>query len=244
MKNFKLTVEYDGTRYSGWQKQGNTKNTIQYKLEEILFKMLGVRTEIFASGRTDSGVHAKGQVFNFKCETDLTDKEIKKYINKYLPGDIRVLSAEIVDLRFHSRLNVKNKTYCYRMYYGEKCPVFDRKYVTVIDELPDIDLMRRGAEKLIGKHDFKGFSTKTIKKSTLREIYKIDISECNGYIDITITGNGFLYNMVRIIAGTLYEIGTGKKDVLLIDEILSKKDRSLAGITMPPQGLCLVKVEY
>jgi len=244
MKNFRLTVEYDGSRYSGWQRQGNTKNTIQYKFEEILFKMLGTKTEIFASGRTDSGVHAKGQVFNFKCETSLNETEIIRYINRYLPEDIRVLSVENVPLRFHSRLNVRSKTYRYRMYFGEKCSVFDRKYVTLIDEMPDVGLMRKGAEKLIGLHDFKGLSTKSTKKSTQREIYKIDIIQNNGYIDILVSGNGFLYNMVRIIVGTLYELGTGKRNLESIDEILDKCDRSFAGITMPPQGLCLMNVEY
>ncbi|MBO5454253.1 MAG: tRNA pseudouridine(38-40) synthase TruA [Clostridia bacterium] len=244
MKNFKLTVEYDGSRYSGWQRQGNTNNTIQHKFEEILFKMLGVKTEIFASGRTDSGVHAKGQVFNFKCETTLTEIEIKLYINKYLPEDIRVLSVESVDMRFHSRLSVKSKTYQYRMFNGSKCPVFERKYVTCVNETPDIEIMKKGAEKLVGKFDFKGFSTKTFKKSTFREIYDICINAEGDFINITITGNGFLYNMVRIITGTLYELGTGKRDLSSIDEILEKCDRSLAGITMPPQGLCLLKVDY
>lgn len=244
MKNYKATVEYDGTRYSGWQRQGNTKNTIQYKFEEILYKMLGRKTEIFASGRTDMGVHAQGQVFNFKCETNLSDWDIKNYINKFLPEDIRVLELQEVDMRFHSRFNVKSKTYRYRMYCGEKCPVFERKYVTNIQEKPDTDIMRKGAEKLTGIHDFKGFSTKTTKKSTIREIYSIDIHSYNEYIDITITGNGFLYNMVRIICGTLYELGTGKRELKSIDEILTECDRSLAGMTMPPQGLCLINVEY
>ena len=205
---------------------------------------IGVKTEIFASGRTDSGVHAKGQVFNFKCETSLNETEIIRYINKYLPEDIRVLAVESVNLRFHSRLNVKSKTYNYRLYCGEKCPVFDRKYVTLTDVMPDVDLMRKGANKLIGIHDFKGFSTKSTKKSTVREIYKIDIISNNGYVDMLITGNGFLYNMVRIIAGTLYELGTGKRDLESIDAILDRCDRSFAGITMPPQGLCLINVKY
>ncbi len=244
MKNFKVTIEYDGSRFSGWQRQGNTKNTIQYKLEEILLKMLGHRTEIFASGRTDSGVHAKGQVFNFKCETKLNFDEIKKYFNKYLPDDIRVLSVEEVDERFHSRLNVKKKTYCYRMCFGDKVPVFERKYVSLVSEKPDIELMRKGAQKLIGRHDFIGFSTKSAKKSTVREIYEIDINSIDDFVDIVITGNGFLYNMVRIIVGTLYEIGTGKRTVDSVDDILKTQKRCLAGITMPPEGLCLMKVYY
>ena len=244
MRNFKVTVEYDGSGYSGWQRQGNTKNTIQYKFEEIIRKMLGVKTEIFASGRTDSGVHAKGQVFNFKCETFLEAQDIKNYINKYLPLDIRVLCVEEVDERFHSRLNVKKKTYSYRMCYGGKLPVFERKYLTLIDDIPDVELMLKGAKKLIGKYDFKGFSTKSTKKSTIREIYEIVIDSQDDIIEILITGNGFLYNMVRIIAGTLYEIGTGKRKPESIDDILINKDRSLAGVTMPPEGLCLLKVYY
>ncbi len=244
MKNFKVTVEYDGSKYSGWQRQGNTTNTIQYKFEEIINKMLGVKTEIFASGRTDSGVHAKGQVFNFKCETNLNNCNIKDYINKYLPQDIRVLCVEEVNERFHSRLNVRKKTYCYRMCFGDKCPVFERKYITLVDNIPDVELMRLGAEKLVGKHDFKGFSTKSHKKSTIREIYEIVINSYDEVIDISITGNGFLYNMVRIIAGTLYEIGVSKRSIESIDDIFENKDRALAGVTMPPEGLCLLKVYY
>lgn len=244
MKNFKVTVEYDGSKYSGWQRQGNTTNTIQYKFEDIINKMLGVKTEIFASGRTDSGVHAKGQVFNFKCETKMECRDVKDYINRYLPYDIRVLCVEEMDDRFHSRLNAQKKTYCYRMCFGDKLPVFERKYITLVENEPDVELMRIGAAKLLGKHDFKGFSTKSGKKSTVREIYEIDINAFDDMIELIITGNGFLYNMVRIIAGTLYEIGIGRRNPESIDEILKNKDRALAGVTMPPEGLCLLKVYY
>lgn len=244
MKNFKITLEYDGTKYNGWQKQGNTKNTIEYKLLEILKRMTGKNTEIFASGRTDSGVHAKGQVANFKIETIMSAKEILSYINTYLPEDIRVLQCEEVDERFHSRLNAKRKTYIYRIYQG-KPPVFDRKYVYSTDFDLNVVEMNKASECFIGKHDFKSFCTKQkMKKSTVREIYSLDIVQNGNETDIIITGNGFLYNMVRIISGTLLAVGKGQLSADMIPEIIEAKNREKAGETLPPKGLCLLSVQY
>ena len=203
MKNYKITVQYDGTRYNGWQKQGNTPNTIQEKFEQILYKLCGKETPVFASGRTDAGVHAIGQVANFKCNTELSVEELMAYLNRYLPSDIAVTAIEEADERFHSRLNAKTKTYEYRIALS-KPDVFIRKYVYPVEEKPDLVKMREAAEQLLGKHDFKGFSSVgRSKKSTVRTIHSIRIEEDNQLLIIRICGSGFLYHMVRIIAGTL-----------------------------------------
>ena len=244
MRNFKITVQYDGTKYNGWQKQGNTKNTIQERFENVLSKMCGKETEIFASGRTDAGVHADEQTANFKCDTLMDEAEMLDYINKYLPEDIRVTSLEEVDMRFHSRLNAVSKTYEYAI-ATKKPDVFIRKYVYFVDKKPDVEKMRKAAKLITGKHDFKGFSSVgRIKKSTVRTVNFIEIEDENNLIKIRINGNGFLYNMVRIISGTLYNIGTGDLDESVINEIFEEKIRAKAGITFPASGLRLVKVYY
>lgn len=244
MKNYKITVEYDGTRYAGWQKQGNTTNTIAEKFERVLSLMCGRPTEIFASGRTDAGVHARGQVANFKCRADMSLAEIMDYLNRYLPSDIRVTSISEVGERFHSRLSAKGKTYEYRIAVG-KPDVFARKYVYAAEAVPDVSLMRHAAKKLLGTHDFKGFSSvgKT-KKSTVRTLHSIDILEEDGLIKIRVRGTGFLYNMVRILAGTLLEIGTGKLPESVIDEVFESGVRAAAGTTLPAEGLVLLEVYY
>lgn len=244
MKNYKIIVEYDGTKYNGWQRQGNTKNTLQEKFENVISLMCGKETEIFASGRTDRGVHAKGQVANFKCDVDMTANDVLTYLNRYLPEDVRVTDIEEVDDRFHSRLNAVGKTYEYAI-ATKKPDVFIRKYVYFPEEVPDVDKMKAAAKKVLGTHDFHGFSSvgKT-KKSTVRTVNSVEIEETDGVITISINGNGFLYNMVRIIVGTLYEIGIGKKDEGVIDEIFETKSREKAGVTMPAEGLCLMEVFY
>ena len=244
MKNYRITVQYDGTKYNGWQKQGNTKNTIQERFENVLSKMCGSNVEIFASGRTDAGVHALGQTANFKCDTDMNEEEILKYLNKYLPEDVRVTSIEEADIRFHSRLNAVSKTYEYTI-ATEKPDVFMRKYVYFPGKKPDVEKMRSAAGQIVGKHDFKGFSSlgKT-KKSTIRTVNSIEIEEENELIKIRINANGFLYNMVRIISGTLYDIGCGELSQSVIEEIFEEKIREKAGITLPASGLKLVKVYY
>ena len=244
MKNYKITIQYDGTKYNGWQKQGNTKNTIQERFENVLSQMCGRTIEIFASGRTDAGVHAESHVANFKCDTDLTCNEIKDYLNHYLPADVLITLVEEVDERFHSRLNAVSKTYEYSIAI-EKPDVFIRKYVFVADAKPDIEKMMHASKLLLGTHDFKGFSSlgKT-KKSTVRTINSIEITQKQGIIRIKINGNGFLYNMVRIVSGTLYEIGVGKKQETVIGEIFEDKTREKAGATLPACGLKLVEVFY
>ena len=244
MKNYKITIQYDGTRYNGWQRQGNTKNTIQERFENVLEKMCGKKTEIFSSGRTDAGVHALCQVANFKCEVDMTCDEIMAYLNHYLPEDVKVTSTEEADERFHSRLNAVSKTYEYSIATA-KPDVFIRKYVYTVECAPDVQKMLEASKKLLGTHDFKGFSSlgKT-KKSTVRTINSIDVAMDDDIIRITINGNGFLYNMVRIISGTLYEIGTGKLDPSVIDKVFETCTRENAGVTFPAQGLKLVGVYY
>ncbi len=244
MKNYKITVQYDGTRYNGWQKQGNTQNTIQERFENVLSRMCDCRVEIFASGRTDAGVHALCQVANFKCNTDKNEREIMDYLNGYLPEDIRVLTLEEVPERFHSRLNAKAKTYEYAIAYS-KPDVFSRKYVWYAPVRPDVDKMCRAAKWLEGTHDFRGFSSlgKT-KKSTVRTINFIKINDENGVIHIIVNGNGFLHNTVRIIAGTLYEIGIGKLNEDAIYIVFEAQIRENAGATLPAKGLKLVEVEY
>ena len=244
MKNYKITVQYDGSRYNGWQKQGNTKNTIQEKFENVLSKMCGTDVEIHASGRTDAGVHAQSQTANFKCNTEMSCDEIIRYLNRYLPEDILVTSINEASERFHSRLNAVSKTYEYQIAI-QKPDVFMRKYVFTTDCVPDVEKMSQAAELLIGTHDFKGFSSigKT-KKSTVRTINFIDIQQDNQIIRIRINGNGFLYNMVRIICGTLLEAGTGKLDINVINEIFENKTRANAGTTLPACGLKLIEVFY
>ncbi len=244
MKNYKMTIEYDGTRYNGWQRQKNTKNTIQERFENVLSRMCGNNVEVFASGRTDAGVHASGQVANFKCVTDMNCDEIMDYLNRYLPEDIRVISLSEAEERFHSRLNAITKTYEYTI-ATRKPDVFLRKYVFVTDMSPDVEKMRRAAQSFIGTHDFKGFSSvgKT-KKSTVRTVNFIEITQNDGIIKIRINANGFLYNMVRIIAGTLFEIGTGKLQEDITEQIFENKIRETAGATLPACGLCLKEVFY
>lgn len=244
MKNFKITVQYDGTKYNGWQRQGNTKNTIQERFENVISRMCGKDVEIFASGRTDAGVHADEQVANFKCDAQMSEKEMQSYINKYLPEDVRVTSLEEVDMRFHSRLNAVSKTYEYTI-ATEKPEVFIRKYVYFAEQKPDVEKMRKAAKLITGKHDFKGFSSVgRTKKSTVRTVNFIEIEELNGLVKIRINADGFLYNMVRIISGTLYDIGTGVLDERVIKEIFEEKIREKAGVTLPALGLRLVKVYY
>lgn len=245
MINYKMVIAYDGSRYNGWQKQGNTKDTIQGKLEKVLEKLEGREVEVIGAGRTDAGVHALGQVANVKLESKINGETLLQYLNQYLPEDIAVLSVKEVPMRFHSRLNATEKTYLYRIYRSEIPNPFIRKYTVTITEKLDIEKMRMAAELLIGEHDFKSFcSLKKSKKSTIRTLYSITIEEIEEEIRISVRGNGFLYHMVRIIVGTLLEVGTGKKKPEEIEQILEKGERQAAGKTAPAHGLFLKEVKY
>jgi tRNA pseudouridine38-40 synthase len=245
LKNYRLILEYDGSRYDGWQKQGNTDHTIQGKIESILERMTGGPLEVHGSGRTDAGVHALAQVANFHADVKLSEKEIKEYLNQYLPEDISVKSVERVPDRFHSRLNAEEKTYLYRIEQAEKKQVFERKYIYGFGKPLNVEAMKRGASFLIGEHDFKSFcANRKMKKSTVRTIKNIEFEENGSRLFIRFTGNGFLYNMVRILMGTLIEVGEGKRKPKELKQIIAAKDRSEAGFTAPPEGLFLEKVFY
>jgi len=243
--NYRLLLQYDGTKLNGWQKQGNTDNTIQGKLEAILERMYGEVIELHGSGRTDAGVHALGQVANFHAPVRFSSEEIRNTLNEYLSKDIRVLKVEAVDERFHARLTAKEKTYEYRIDNGEIADVFLRKY-TMREEAPlDLSAMRRAAEYFKGTHDFKTFcANKKMKKSTVRTITDIIIEKKEGIVYLRYTGDGFLYNMVRILTGTLIEVGRGKRCPEEMPGILKALDRGAAGFTAPAQGLFLVHVSY
>lgn len=241
--NYKIVLEYEGTHYKGWQRQITTDNTLQGTIEKAISEATGEQVEINGSGRTDAGTHALGQVANFKLKFDCDDLLDK--INEKLPADIRILSCEKVSDRFHARLNATGKTYCYKIDTGKKVDVFTRRTINHFNVELDVDKMKAAAEKLIGTHDFMSFcANKRMKKTTVRTIYSIDIVENGTVISFTYKGSGFLYNMVRILTGTLVEVGMGKIAVEDIDNILMAKDRSKAGMTMPPRGLTLVSVNY
>lgn len=254
MRNFKVILQYEGTRYQGWQKQESTDNTIQGKLEALLSKMSGSKVEIQGSGRTDAGVHAVGQVANFHVDTDKTPAEIMDYMNLYLPEDIAVIDIKEVPERFHSRLNAKGKTYCYRVLNTAIPHVFDRRYVHVISQPLDVEAMRQAAAYLEGTHDFRAFtSNKRSKKSTVRTIDCIMIErvgsslftkENHDEIRFTYSGNGFLYHMVRILTGTLLEVGLHQRRPEEMAEILKSGLRENAGELVPAKGLTLMEVQY
>lgn len=243
--NYKMILQYDGTRYDGWQRQVTTDKTIQGKLEAVLSRYAGGKVEIHGSGRTDGGVHAGGQVANFYLSEKKNGEEIREYLNTYLPEDIRVLSVEQAPYRFHSRLHAVRKTYAYRIEMGEKKDVFTRKYTYGLGKPLDIDRMRAAAGLLLGTHDFKSFcGNRKMKKSTVRTIEKIDFYQDGTKLTIRYTGNGFLQYMVRILTGTLIEVGTGEREPESIKETLAALSREAAGYTAPPEGLCLELVEY
>lgn len=242
--NYLMCLSYDGTRYSGWQKQGNTPNTIQGKLEAALFSILSETTEVQGSGRTDAGVHAEGQTANFHCHSDLPKEELLRRLREAIPEDIGVLSLEEVDSRFHARLSAKQKTYTYTIWNTELPDVFARRYEWQIPERLDISAMQSCAEHFVGTHDFRSFcSNRNLKKSSVRTIYRLDVVQEGNRIRISATGNGFLYNMVRVIAQTLVDAGKGKLIPEEIDRMLSDPDRRTIAMA-PAKGLCLKEVQY
>ncbi|MBQ6719349.1 MAG: tRNA pseudouridine(38-40) synthase TruA [Oscillospiraceae bacterium] len=244
MRNLRLDICYDGTRYRGWQRLPGRDDTIQGKLETALSRILGESIEVSGSGRTDAGVHAKGQVANFHCESTMPALEILENLRKYLPEDIGIYGCKEVSPRFHARLNAKEKTYCYRIWNSESPCVFDRRFVAVMPEALDISAMERSAQFLLGEHDFSAFcGNAKMKKSTVRFIRCLEISRQGEEIHITVTGNGFLYNMVRILVGTLVEVGRGERRADSIPDLFGGK-RAEAGFLAPPQGLCLQEVYY
>lgn len=244
-KNCKFIISYDGTRYYGWEHQPDIELTVQGKIEAVLERLAGEPVEILGAGRTDAGVHAKGMVAHCFLDNDMSENEIRDYMNKYLPEDIAILKVIFAADRFHSRYNATGKTYCYTLAYGPTKPIFDRKYVWYIQKKPDIDAMRNASKVLMGEHDFAAFcANPRFKKSTVRTVDKIDIIDKQDRIKIYYHGNGFLQHMVRILTGTLLDVGYHKKTLADIENILKSKDRKLAGDTAPSQGLCLIEVDY
>lgn len=244
MRNLRLDICYDGTRYRGWQRLPGRDDTIQGKLETALSRILGESIEISGSGRTDAGVHAKGQVANFHCEGTMPSGEILENLRKYLPEDIGIYSCRDVSPRFHARLNAKEKTYQYRIWNSDLPCVFDRRFVTVMVEQLDAEAMQKAAQLLLGEHDFSAFcGNAKMKKSTVRYIRSIEILRCGEELRLRFTGNGFLHNMVRILVGTLIEVGRGERNADSIPALFGGK-RADAGFLAPAQGLCLEEVMY
>lgn len=244
MRNLRLDICYDGTRYRGWQRLTGVDNTIQGKLEQALTRILGEEIEVSGSGRTDAGAHAMGQVVNFHCHSQMAPEEILLKLRRYLPEDIGIYSCKEASERFHARLNAKGKTYRYRIWNSEAPCVFQRRFVTVLPERLDVADMEKAAAQLLGEHDFSAFcAAKSKKKSTVRRIDAISISRVGEELRFDVTGNGFLYNMVRIIVGTLVEVGLHQRDPDTIAELFGA-ERAKAGQLMPSQGLCLMEVTY
>lgn len=265
--NLKLTISYDGSNYAGWQRLGKESSgkTIQGVLEDMLEKIIpngsidGKKYEITGSGRTDAGVHARAQVANVHVRSNALEdsagrrkevsedrlKIIQRKMNRFLPEDIRIQKVEIAEQKFHSRYSAISKIYEYTIDTREKANVFTRKYALSVPKKLDLEQMKRGAEYFIGTHDFTAFSSKMKDgRSTICTIEWIRIEKENDRIHIQIKGDGFLYHMVRIMAGTLLMIGTGEKKPEEIKTILERKDRTLAGPTIDGKGLCLWEVFY
>ena len=244
MRNLRLDICYDGTRYKGWQRLAGTDNTIQGKLETALFRILGETIEVTASGRTDAGTHALGQIVNFHCQSDTPCQTILDELRRYLPEDIGVYSCRNVSERFHARLNAKTKTYCYRLWNSEEPCVFERRFVWKDVSEFDIYSMQKAAEFFIGTHDFSAFcGNKNMKKSTVRTIFEFSIQRIGHEIRFEVRGNGFLQHMVRIMVGTLLEVGRGERPADSIPTLFGAQ-RADAGPAVPSCGLCLVEVTY
>ncbi len=240
----KFTISYDGTNYFGWQKQPN-KITVQEVVEKAIFEVLGKSVKLTASGRTDTGVHAKGQVAHAEITTKIPADKLKFCINEKLPKDIKILESEKAEDNFHAIASAKKKTYEYCLYESKVIePLLDR-FCVRIDKMPSLEKMQEVAKLFIGKHDFKAFSSLgSSVKTTEREIYALEISKTENVLKIRVTGNGFLYNMVRIIVGTIIAFGEGKISKEQIENAFITKKRLNEFKTMPPNGLTLIKVDY
>jgi len=244
MRNLRLDICYDGTRYRGWQRLPEKEQTIQGKLETALSRILGEPVEVSGSGRTDAGVHAKGQVANFHCQSTLPAVEILAALRRYLPEDIGIYSCQEVPERFHARLNAREKTYVYRIWNSDRPCVFQRRFVTVLPEPLNVAAMERAAALLEGTHDFSAFCQNSrMKKSTVRTIRRIQLRRTGEELELRFTGDGFLHGMVRILTGTLIEVGRGKREPDSVGTLFGGK-REQAGFLAPAQGLCLEEVRY
>lgn len=245
MKNYKITIQYDGTRYKGWQVLTSSDMTIQGKLQNILSRLAGEQIDVIGSGRTDAGVHAKGQVANFHISDRYSTNQIMEAFTKYLPDDISVTDIEEVPDRFHARFNATSKTYTYYINTAPKADVFNQRFQYHYGKTLDIHAMKAALESMLGTHDFTSFCGNShFKKSAVRTVSDISLTANDSIIAISYSGDGFLQNMVRIMTGTLIEVGNGSRDANSIAALIELKDRSAAGYTAPPQGLFLEKVMY
>lgn len=244
MRNIKLTIEYDGKCYNGWQKQPNKLN-IQGEIEKAIYNITKEKVDLIGSGRTDAGVHALGQVANFKTDSQIPIEKLAIAINSQLKNSIVIKNAEEVNERFHSRYNAKQKTYRYIINNSKTGSAIYRNLEYCFPIKLDVEKMKKAAKYFKGEHDFKAFkSSGTSSKNSVRTIYKAEVKQDKERIIIELTGNGFLYNMVRIISGTLLDVGLGKILPEKIPNIIEEKNRQKAGKTLPPHGLYLVAVEY
>lgn len=244
MRNIKLTIEYDGSRYKGWQQAGKASNTgtISEKITDVLQLMTEETIELFCSARTESGVHAIAQTASFKTGSTRSVQDMKEYLNHYLPQDIVIRSVEEMPERFHAGLNAKTQTYLYRIQIGTTCDVFRRRYTLFQSQEPDLDAMQNAIPALLGKHDFASFSSGKKKKGTEKEIISIEINKSEDEITFLITGNNFLHQMPRTIIGTLLEIGYHHRSVDCIEKIFAKKEN--ASDPVPPHGLYLKEITF
>jgi tRNA pseudouridine38-40 synthase len=253
MRNIKMLIEYDGSKYKGWQKLGSESNdpqskdilTIQGKLESVLSIMADEDISVIGCGRTDAGVHALNYTANFHTNSDLSIEKMSEYLYKYLPEDIQVKSIKDCSERFHARYNALSKTYVYRINNKDKRNIFNRKYEYTVYVTLNVEKMQESAEFLIGTHDFQSFTTlKSKKKSTTKTIHSINIFKNADLIEIEIKGNSFLWNMIRIICGTLIEVGKGNLKPEDVERILAQKKREEAGPNAPAHALFLKDIEY
>lgn len=246
MRNIRLTLQYDGTAYNGWQRQRNTRNTIQEIVEKALARILQSKVSLTACGRTDAGVHARQQTANFNTDKPIPLNKLKKALNSLLPEDIKVSAVRTAPADFHSQYSCSSKTYCYTILNRDHPDVFQRGRVYFYPYRLDLAAMRKASRFLIGKHDFSSFKRTESRgpKTNIRDIRGIRLKKKNGFIYIEVTAKGFLYNMVRNIVGTLIEVGRGKIRIDELPRILSAKNRVCAGPTAPACGLSLDKVRY
>jgi tRNA pseudouridine38-40 synthase len=251
VKNFKITIEYDGTHFSGWQVQGQNTRTVQGEIERALETITQKRVRVFGSGRTDSGVHAKGQVAHFKSQTKMGLQEFLCALNGNLPDDVRITKIEEASPKFHAQFHVKTKTYRYTILNRAVSPVMERNFCLHVPYKLNIARMREAARLLEGRHDFRSFMTgdpgqrkAPPEKDTVRNLFSLKITRKKHFIFIDAQSNGFLYKMVRSIIGTLLFVGSGKLTPQEVAVILKSKNRTMAGDTAPAHGLCLMEVVY
>ncbi len=245
MNNYKLTIQYDGNRYKGWQRLGDSDSTVQGKIEKAISVLTGEQIEIIGSSRTDAGVHALQQVANFKTSQELSTERIMSFVNHYLPPDISVIEVEQVDERFHARFHATEKTYLYKIWNREYSQPFLRKYSMHVVKPLNMEKMKQAAAHFVGEHDFTAYANaKSKKKDSVRTIHKLELSEQDGVIELRVTGNGFLYNMVRKMVGTLIAVGLGEKQPEDVPGLILGKDRSQTGGMADAEGLYLESIRF